>query len=80
VTPDEINVAIGKRLAARRRELGLSLAQVAKRCGVSLQQIHRYETGDTGLSVAMLVQLSKCLDAPVMSLLGVAELEGDERA
>jgi len=79
VTPDEINVAVGKRLAARRRELGLSLAQVAKRCGVSLQQIHRYETGDTGLSVAMLVQLSKCLDAPVMSFLGVAELEGDER-
>ncbi len=73
MTAGEINVAIGKRLAGRRRELGLSLAQVAQRCGVSLQQIHRYETGDTGLSVAMLVQLSRCLDAPLMSFLDAIE-------
>ncbi|HEY1926584.1 MAG TPA: helix-turn-helix transcriptional regulator [Caulobacteraceae bacterium] len=64
MTADEINLQIGKRLASRRKELGLSLSQVSTRCGVSLQQIHRYETGQTGLSAAMLVQLSHCLDVP----------------
>jgi transcriptional regulator with XRE-family HTH domain len=61
VTPMEINRAVGKRLVSRRRELRLSLAQVSDRCGVSLQQIHKYETGQSTLSVPMLVQLSRCL-------------------
>jgi hypothetical protein len=65
VDPDEINLAIGKRLAQRRAELGLTLADVSKRCKVSLQQIHKYEIGHTPLSVPMLVQLSKCLDVPL---------------
>jgi transcriptional regulator with XRE-family HTH domain len=65
VTPEEISLAVGKRLGERRRELRLSLAQVSARCGVSLQQIHKYETGQTPLSVPMLVQLSRCLDAPI---------------
>jgi transcriptional regulator with XRE-family HTH domain len=65
VTAQEINVAVGRRLAERRRELGLSLAQVSRRCSVSLQQIHRYEIGDTQLTVSMLVELSRCLDAPL---------------
>lgn len=62
MAPEEINRVIGKRLAARRRELRLSLAQVSQRCGVSLQQIHKYETGQTALSAPMLVQLARCLD------------------
>ena len=73
MTAEEINLALGKRLAERRKALGLSLAQVSRRCGVSLQQIHRYETGHTPLSVAMLVQLSKCLDAPLSHFFEVLE-------
>ncbi len=65
MTPEAISSAVGKRLADRRRELRLSLAQVSARCGVSLQQVHKYETGQTPLSVPMLVQLSLCLDAPL---------------
>jgi transcriptional regulator with XRE-family HTH domain len=65
VGADEINLAVGKRLAQRRAELGLTLAQVSQRCKVSLQQIHKYEIGHTPLSAPMLVQLSKCLDVPL---------------
>lgn len=65
VTPEDISRAVGKRLGDRRRELRLSLAQVSARCGVSLQQIHKYETGQTPLSLPMLVQLSRCLDVPI---------------
>jgi transcriptional regulator with XRE-family HTH domain len=34
---------------------------VAKRCKVSLQQIHKYETGQTPLTAPMLVHLADCL-------------------
>ena len=56
---------IAKRLSLRRSELRLSLTQIAARCQVSPQQIHRYETGENVLSVAMLWQLSKCLDVEI---------------
>jgi transcriptional regulator with XRE-family HTH domain len=75
MTADEINNAVGRRLAQRRRELNLSLAQLSARCGVSLQQVHKYEIGQTGLTVAMLVRLSRCLDTPVSYFLeGVEDL------
>lgn len=73
MTPEEITLAVGKRLAERRRELRLSLSQVSGRCGVSLQQIHKYETGQTPLSVPMLVQLSRCLGAPLAYFLEPVE-------
>ncbi|WP_293682755.1 helix-turn-helix transcriptional regulator [uncultured Phenylobacterium sp.] len=74
MTREDLNSTIGKRLALRRRELDLTLAQVAERCGVSLQQVHKYETGQTSISAAMLVQLARCLQVPVGRLL--EELEG----
>jgi len=80
VTPEEISLAVGKRLGERRRELRLSLAQVSARCGVSLQQIHKYETGQTPLSVPMLVQLSRCLDAPLAYFLDPIEQIYEARA
>jgi predicted transcriptional regulator len=64
-TTGDISVELGRRLAERRRELQLSLAQVAERCGVSLQQIHKYETGQNIISAPMLFQLARCLDVPV---------------
>ena len=61
----DICLHIGKMLTARRIELGLSLAQVAQNCGVSLQQIHRYETGANAISAPRLWSLSRCLDVSI---------------
>jgi transcriptional regulator with XRE-family HTH domain len=71
-----ISLAIGRRLAVRRRELKLSLLQVARRCGVSLQQVHKYETGQSVISAPMLWRLSRCLDVPIGYFF--AELEDAE--
>lgn len=73
MTPEQISLLVGRRLGERRRELRLSLAQVSARCSVSLQQIHKYETGQTPLSVPKLVQLSRCLDAPLAYFLDPVE-------
>lgn len=65
MTNHEIMAEIGKRLTARRRELDLPLAGVAERCGVSLQQVHKYETGQSIVSAPMLYRLARCLGVPV---------------
>lgn len=62
---EDITRQIGRRLAERRRDLDLSLADVAERCGVSLQQIHKYERGQSTISAPMLYRLSRCLGVPV---------------
>ena len=61
---DRVNREIGQALGRRRRELRMSLAQVSRRCGVSLQQVHKYETGQNVMSAPMLYQLSRCLQVP----------------
>lgn len=79
VTSEEISVAVGKRIAARRRELGLSLAQMSDRCGVTLQQIHKYETGQSAVSAPMLVKLARCLGVKASYFFEEVELSGPER-
>jgi transcriptional regulator with XRE-family HTH domain len=61
----EVSTHIARRLTARRAQLGLSLAEVSRRCGVTFQQIHRYETASNTISAPMLWQLSKCLDVDI---------------
>ena len=75
LVPEDINHAVGQQLASRRRELRLSLAQVAARCGVTLQQIHKYETGETPMSAPMLVQMSRCLDTTVSYFFATLEAQ-----
>ena len=65
VALDKISEHLARRLAGRRAELRLSLAEVSGRCGVSLQQIHRYEVGLNTVSAPMLWQLSKCLNVDI---------------
>jgi transcriptional regulator with XRE-family HTH domain len=77
LTAGEVSAELGRRLAQRRRELRLSLAQVAERCGVSLQQIHKYETAQNIISAPMLFQLSRCLGVPVSYF--YERLEGGSR-
>jgi len=64
-TTEEVSRHIGRQLSARRHNLSLSLAEVAQRCGVTLQQVHRYETGENTISAPMLWSLSRCLKTPI---------------
>lgn len=65
----EIFRAIGHRLRARRRLLGLTQRAVADGCGLTFQQIQKYETGQVTLSVARLIALAQVLQAPVGDLI-----------
>ena len=63
--PMGIDELVARRISQRRRELRLSLATVARGCGVSLQQIHRYEIGANAISVTMLWRIAQVLRTDV---------------
>ena len=56
---------IGQRLQLRRVMLGLSQKDLATACGVSFQQIQKYETAGNRISASRLFELSTVLETPV---------------
>jgi transcriptional regulator with XRE-family HTH domain len=62
---DPTDVHVGKRLRMRRVMLKLSQGDLGKPCGVSFQQIQKYEKGFNRVSASRLQQFAKLLDVPV---------------
>ncbi len=58
----ELNRYVGKRLQLKRKKMGLSLAGIANLIGVSLQQVQKYESGQSAISTSRLYQLATILD------------------
>ena len=63
---------IGHRLRARRVELGLTLAQVAKQAELSLPYVSNLERGRGNPTLDALNALARALDVPLASLMGDA--------
>lgn len=61
---------IGQRLRARRVELGLTLAEVAERAGLSLPYISNLERGRGNPTLEALGGLARALDIPLAGLVG----------
>ncbi len=75
--PDPLDVAIGARVRARRRMLGLSQTALGEELGVTFQQVQKYERGINRISGSTLIRLGKVLGVPAGSLLGDDEIAGD---
>lgn len=56
---------IGAQIRKRRRWLGLTLAQMADRLGITYQQLHRNEIGINHIPASRLPCLASCLDVTV---------------
>lgn len=65
LTSTEIDALLGKRIQARRKELGVSAAQLAEVLDLSQQQLSRYERGLNRISATLLIDVAGLLDAPV---------------
>lgn len=61
---------IGSRMQARRMELGLDVACVAEKLGVSALDYCGYEAGDRQLSASMLEQIADLFGVPLTSFCG----------
>ncbi|HEX4711877.1 helix-turn-helix transcriptional regulator [Phenylobacterium sp.] len=56
---------IGRRLRARRRLLELTQRDVGTRCGLTFQQIQKYEAGLIAMPIARLIALAEALQTPI---------------
>lgn len=62
---ETIDGRIGGRIRLRRRQLGMSQAQLSRAIGVTFQQVHKYETGQSAITAARLYAIAGALSCPV---------------
>ncbi len=57
--PDFVDINVGQKLRARRREIGQSQTALGEALGVSFQQVQKYENGVNRVSASMLYRAAK---------------------
>jgi transcriptional regulator with XRE-family HTH domain len=73
-----MDVALGAAVRIRRRTIGISQEALAEQCGVSFQQIQKYENGANRISFSRLVQIARALRCRVVDLMDVLDTPGQE--
>src|SRR3954454_16596549 len=76
-SPDPMDVALGAAVRIRRRTIGISQEALAEQCGVSFQQVQKYENGANRISFSRLVQIARALKCRVVDLMDL--LDGPDR-
>lgn len=69
-SPNDLDVAIGAAIRLRRRHLKISQEMLAERCGVTFQQVQKYENGANRVSFSRLVQIAHALGLRLSDLVG----------
>lgn len=64
-TGNTIDAHIGRRIQLRRNMIGLSQKDLGEKCGVTFQQIQKYESGANRIVASRLFQIGMILDTPV---------------
>ena len=63
--PTSVDAHIGQRMQLRRNMMGLSQKDLARICGVTFQQIQKYESAGNRISASRLFNVSTALETPV---------------
>jgi transcriptional regulator with XRE-family HTH domain len=73
-----MDIALGAAVRIRRKTLGISQEALAEQCGVSFQQVQKYENGANRISFSRLVQISRALRCRVVDLMDVLDTRDRE--
>jgi transcriptional regulator with XRE-family HTH domain len=65
----QLDVTLGARLCAARKEMQLTAIEFASRAGISPQQLYSYEVGSHAISVRMWIIFSRVLHVSLASLM-----------
>jgi transcriptional regulator with XRE-family HTH domain len=65
---DALDRALGNTIRLRRRSLSITQEQLANACGISFQQVQKYEHGATRVSFSRLVRIASALNCQVTDL------------
>ncbi|MEQ9314423.1 MAG: helix-turn-helix transcriptional regulator [Henriciella sp.] len=68
---------IGQLVRQARRRIGMTLDDLAKKLGLSYQQVHKYENGTNRISAGTLAAIANILAVPVEHLFPEDVLLGD---
>jgi len=68
--PHPLDVALGRQIRRRRKELGISQQDLAGRLGITFQQVQKYECGANRVSFSRLVEIAQALNCTVMYIVG----------
>jgi DNA-binding transcriptional regulator YiaG len=60
-----LQARIGAAIRRRRRAIDVTLLDLAKVCGVSFQQVQKYESGACSISAAQLWTIAQALQQPI---------------
>lgn len=63
--PTVVDEHIGRRIQLRRNMLGLSQKDLADACGVTFQQVQKYETAGNRVAASRLFEIGMAMDTPV---------------
>ena len=77
---DDLDRALGNAIRLRRRSLNLTQEQLATACGISFQQVQKYENGANRVSFSRLVQIARALDCRVTDLTSALDQQSIEPA
>lgn len=77
---DQLDLALGAAVRIRRRPIGMSQEGLAEHCGISFQQIQKYENGLNRISFSRLVQIARALGCRVAELIDVLDTSSVEGA
>ncbi len=61
-----LDTAIGNQLRLRRKMMGLSQSALAKRMGITFQQVQKYERGSNSMSARRLFEVAQILQVSPM--------------
>ena len=70
------DLIVGRAVRSAREEAGLSRADLAATCGVTTQQMRKYELGTNRITVSRLYLIARALGVRVESLLDHPEAQG----
>nr|WP_237385357.1 helix-turn-helix transcriptional regulator [Xenorhabdus sp. Sc-CR9] len=59
-----VSMLVGKRIQMKRKDIGVTAAELADKIGVSHQQLSRYERGTNKISLEHLVSIAIALNTP----------------
>jgi transcriptional regulator with XRE-family HTH domain len=63
--PHPVDVLVGKRVRARRTELGMSQTQLAEILEITFQQVQKYERGVNRVTCSRLSEIAAALNVPI---------------
>jgi transcriptional regulator with XRE-family HTH domain len=66
--PNSADIQIGKSIRAHRLIVGMSQSDLARKLGVSFQQIQKYEKGMNRVGAGRLPLIAKIFDIPISAL------------